>query len=151
MNVDNNVLYRLTKTSYGEMTRQIVMPNSYKHHALKIEHSMLTAGYVGVQVTLTRCQKFSHWIGMKKDVENYCKACLVCNSFKRLGYAPAPLRSYPDVDMPFERVYMDLIGPIGNSEKKYKYCLVLIDVLTRYLIAEPIKTKTAIEVAKVFF
>ena len=32
----------------------------------------------------------------------------------------------------------------------YKYCLVLIDVLTRYLIAEPIKTKRAVEVAKVF-
>ena len=28
---------------------------------------------------------------------------------------------------------------------------MLIDVLTRYLIAEPIKTKTAIEVAKLFF
>ena len=34
--------------------------------------------------------------------------------------------------MPFERVHMDLIGPIGNSEKGYKYCLVLINVLTRY-------------------
>ena len=87
---------------------------------------------------------------MKKDVENYCKACLY-NRFKRLENAPAPLKSYPDVHMPFERVYMDLIGPIGNSEKGYKYCLVLIDVLTRYLIAEPIKTKTAIEVAKVYF
>ena len=88
---------------------------------------------------------------MKKDVENFCKACLVCNRLKRLGDAPAPLRSYPDVHMPFERVHMDLIGPIGNLEKGCKYCLVMIDVLTRYLIAEPIKTKTAIEVPKVFF
>ena len=88
---------------------------------------------------------------MKKDVENYCKAYLVCNRFKRLEVAPAPLRSYPDVHMPFECVHMDLIGPIGNSVKGYKYCLVLIDVLTRYLIAESIKAKTAIEVAKVFF
>ena len=31
MNVDNDVLYKLTKNNYGEMTRQIVMPNSYKH------------------------------------------------------------------------------------------------------------------------
>ena len=46
---------------------------------------------------------------------------------------------------------MDLIGLVGYSEKGYKYCLVLIDVLSRYLIVEPIKTKTAIKVAKVFF
>ena len=85
---------------------------------------------------------------MKKDIENYCKACLVCNGLKRLRDAPASLRSGLDV---FERVHMDLIGPTGNSEKGYKYCLVLIDVLTIYLIAEPIKTKTAIELTKVFF
>ena len=91
------MLYRLIKNNYGEMTRQTVMPNSYKHQALKLAHSMLPTGHGGVQVTLARCQKFSYWIGMKKDVENYCKACLVCNRFKRLGDAPAPVRSYPDI------------------------------------------------------
>ena len=44
--------------------------------------------------------------------------------------------------MPSERVHMDLIGLIGNSERGYKYCLVLIDVLTRYLIAEPITSRS---------
>ena len=48
-------------------------------------------------------------------------------------------------------VHMGFIGLIGNSERGYNYCLVLIDVLTRYLIAEQIKTKTAIGVTKVFF
>ena len=52
MNVDNNVLYRLTKNNYGEMTRQIVMPNSYKHQALKLTHSMLPAGHGDVQIIL---------------------------------------------------------------------------------------------------
>ena len=72
------------------MTRRIAMPNSYKHQALKLAHFMLPAGHGIVQVTLARCQKFSYW---KKDVENYCKACLVFNRFKWLGDAPAPLRS----------------------------------------------------------
>ena len=53
--------------------------------------------------------------------------------------------------MSYERVHVDLIGPIGNSERGYKYCLVLIDVMRRYLIAEPIKTKAAIDVVRVFF
>ena len=71
MNLDNDVLHRLTKNNYGEMTRQIVMPNSYKQQALKLAHAMLPAGHRGVQVTLARCQKFSQWISMKRDVENY--------------------------------------------------------------------------------
>ena len=88
---------------------------------------------------------------MQKDVENYCKACQVCSRIKRLGGLPAPLRSYPDESISFECVHMNLIGLIGNFERGYKHCLVLIDVLTRYLIAELIKKKTAIEVARVFF
>ncbi|XP_045102251.1 uncharacterized protein LOC123498844 [Portunus trituberculatus] len=45
---------------------------------------------------------------------------------------------------------MDIIWPAGNSERGYMYCLVT-DVLTRYLIAEPLKTKKVTEVASVFF
>ena len=65
-----------------------------------------------------------------------------------MGDAPAPLRRYPDVGMPFERVHVDLIGPMGNSIEGNNYCLVLVDVLTRYLVAEPLKTKEATEVAR---
>ena len=129
MKLDNNIPYRKAQNNYGEVTKQIVMPNSYKHQALQLAHSLPSAGYGGVQVTLARCQKFSYWIGMKKDVENYCKTCLACNRLKRLGDASAPLISSPNVHMPFECIYMDLMRPIENSEKGYKYCLVLIDVL----------------------
>ena len=72
----------MAQHNYGEVTRQIVMPYSYKHQALQLALSLSSAGHGGVQVTLVRCQNFSYWIGMKKDVENYCKACLVCNRLK---------------------------------------------------------------------
>ena len=87
---------------------------------------------------------------MKKDVQEFCFSCLTYRQFKRLGDAPAPLKRYPDVEMPFHRIHIDIIGPMGDSERIYKYCLVVINVLTRYLIAEKLKTKEATEVAKTF-
>ena len=119
--------------------------------AMHLGHSLPTAGHGGVKVTLNRCQNFAYWPDMRKDVENYCKSCLVCTKLKRLEDAPAPLRRYPDVERPFQRIHMDLIGPMGKSDNGYMYCLVVIDVLTRYLVAEPLKSKTAVEVARVFF
>ena len=86
------------------MIRQIVMPNSYKHQALKLAHSMLPAGHVGVQVTLARCQKFSYWYGMKKDVENYCKACLY-NRFRRSGGRPNTTKKLSGYTNAFLNVY----------------------------------------------
>ena len=45
----------MAQNHYGEVTRQIVMSNSYKHQALQLAHSLLSAGNGGVQVTLARC------------------------------------------------------------------------------------------------
>ncbi len=37
-------------------------------------------------------------------------------------------------------------GPMGISEDGHKYVLTVVDVMTRYLIAVPLKSKEAIEV-----
>ena len=56
----------MAQNNYGEVTRQIVMPNFYKHLALQLAHSLPSTGHGGVQVTLAECQNFSYWIGMLK-------------------------------------------------------------------------------------
>ena len=150
LRVENDILYRVATNDYGEQIRQVIIPDSYKHQVLRLAHSLPTAGHGGVQMTLARCKKFAYWPEMIKDVQQYCTSCLTCRRFKRLGDAPAPLQRYPDIEMPFERVHIDLIGPMGHSERNYKYCMVVIDVLTRFLIAEPLKTKEATEVARIF-
>ena len=151
MEVDKDILYRVSRNSYGDITRQVVIPDAYKRQVLRLAHTLPTAGHGGEQITLARARKFAMWPEMTKDIQKYCKACSVCRRFKRLGDAPAPLRRYPDVQMPFERVHLDLIGPMGESEKGFRYVLVVIDVMTRFCIAEPLRSKEAIEVATVFF
>ena len=46
---------------------------------------------------------------------------------------------------------MDIVGPMGTLDNGKKYILTIIDVFTRYLITEPLSSKEATEVAKVFF
>lgn len=150
LKLQNDILYRVAYTAYGEITRQVIIPESYVQEALHLGHSLPTAGHGGVQVTLARCQKFSFWPGMRRSVELFCRSCHVCNRLKRMGDAPAPLRSYPDVEMPFQRIHMDIVGPVANSDNNYKYCLSIIDVITRFIVLEPLKTKSATEVARVF-
>ena len=49
MKLDNNVLYRMAQNNYGEVTSQIIIPNSYKHQALHLAHTRLCAGHGGAQ------------------------------------------------------------------------------------------------------
>ena len=151
--VHNKILYRKLTSIYGETTYAIVLSSpEYIEKALFLSHSSPTAGHGGIKVTLARCKKLCFWPTMRRDVENYCKKCDVCCRYKRVRESyPAPLRHYPDVTNPFERVHMDLVGPLNESEIGSKYILTVIDVLTRFLIAVPIINKTAAVVANAFF
>ena len=64
---------------------------------------------------------------------------------------PAPLRHYPDVTAPFERLHLDLVGPMGVPHNGYRYVMTVIDVFTRYLVTVALKSKEAIEVARALY
>ncbi|XP_047489159.1 uncharacterized protein LOC125039363 [Penaeus chinensis] len=63
-------------------------------------------------------------------------------------YQSTALR-YPEVSRPFERVHMDIVGPYPESEG-FRYILTVVDALTKYLVAIPLKSKDSLEVAKAF-
>lgn len=55
------------------------------------------------------------------------------------------------MDHPFERVHMDLVGPLTPSDAGHKNVLTVVDVLTRFLVAVPLRSKAAAEVAAAFY
>ena len=152
LQVEEGMLYRHTKSPYEEPIKAVVLTPEYVPKAIHLAHSVFPAGHGGVKVTLNRCQKLAFWPGMKKDVEEYCRKCQVCCRFKSVGnLSLTPLRRHPDVSAPFERIHMDIVGPMGTSDKGNKYILIIIDVFTRYLVTVLLKSKEASEVARAFF
>ena len=45
---------------------------------------------------------------------------------------------------------MDLVGPMGVSDRGNQYIMTIIDVFTRFLITVPLKSKATTEVARGF-
>ena len=79
---------------------------------------------------------------------NSCKAC--ARRKARKAVAAAPIQGYDIPRMPWDRVHMDLTGPLTESKQGNKYILVIKDALTRYVEAVPIKNKSAEEVVNAF-
>ena len=113
-------------------------------------HSLPLAGHGGEQVTGERLKKFAYWKGMQKDVKAFVKSCVTCLRCKPSRDAPAPLLHFPEVNECFERVHMDLIGPLSTTSNGHKYVFTIIDALTRYLVAVPIPSEEARIVAQAF-
>ncbi|KAI7813488.1 hypothetical protein IRJ41_018565 [Triplophysa rosa] len=55
------------------------------------------------------------------------------------------------MQVPFERIGMDLIGPLERSARGYRFALVLVDYATRYPEAVPLRSISAKSVADALF
>ncbi len=60
----------------------------------------------------------------------------------------SPMIHLPIMGQPFERIAMDIVGPLPRSIKGYKYTLVVCDYATRCPEAIPLKKFTADAVAE---
>jgi len=144
----DGILYNVLDKPFRKVFR-VVVPKVYQSTALRLAHSIPVAGHGGVLVTLKRLELFAFFPNMKKIVKEYCSSCDICLRCKPGKHIPVPLLRYPEVSRPFERVHMDIVGPYPESEG-FRYILTVVDALTKYLFAIPLKSKDSLEVAKAF-
>lgn len=73
-------------------------------------------GHPGVENTLEKNHDHFHWLGMGAEVRNFVQRCKQCQQTSVRKPAPAPFFPLPIINVPFEQVEMDLIGPLPKSD-----------------------------------
>ncbi|CAB3387250.1 Hypothetical predicted protein [Cloeon dipterum] len=86
---------------------------------------------------------------MHKECRHWARSCLSCQRAKVTRHTKAPLHQFPPTTERFSMVHMDLIGPLPPSED-FKYCLTMVDHLTRWPEVVPLKSITAEDVVRAF-
>src|SRR5678816_2418976 len=87
------------------------------------------------------CIRDSYWPSINQDVRRYVLSCDTCQRAvdKKVNYR-APMGHLPIVDVPFNQICVDIIGPVNPmSIRGYRYVLTIIDLSTRYPEAIPLK------------
>lgn len=69
----------------------------------------------------------SYWPGIWVDMHRWCMSCPDCQMVSQPAVPKAPLRPLPLMEVPFERIGMDLIGLFHQSARSYPFVLVLVD------------------------
>ena len=147
------VLYRVYSKSWGEVStevRQIIVPTQWHKRVMGLAHETIVGGHLGSKKTLDRITTSFHWSGISGDVKRFCQSCDVCQKMAPKGRVQnVPLGEMPIMDAPFQRVAIDLIGPLNPvSNKGNRYILMVVDYATRYPEAIPLAKIDTVSVAE---
>jgi len=106
-------------------------------------------GHLGRDKTLQKVADNYFWVGMKKDVSNFVKACDKCCRVNPVNIKTAPpLNPIPVPSKVWSLVGIDIVGPLTTTESGNKYIVALTDHFSKYSEAKAIPNKSAAEVAK---
>lgn len=129
---------------------KLVVPGSIKANILQIYHNLPSAGHVGFKKMYGTIKRQFSWKGMTTDIKAYCEKCHLCAIHKSGSKTRATLQMIPVPYLPFEKISVDIVGPLNETEKGNKYILTCMDYLTRYPECIPMADARASTVAKAF-
>ncbi|XP_075762946.1 uncharacterized protein LOC142819454 [Pelodiscus sinensis] len=148
-------LYRVDEGGVDQGTRrQLLVPRRYRYPLMEVAHANPWAGHLGQEKTVKRILQRFYWPGVYREVRDFCESCPQCQKAGPRNVPKAPLVPLPVVDVPFERIAMDVVGPLDKSKAGHQYILVILDYATRYPEAVPLRntyaTTIATELMKLF-
>ena len=122
-----------------------LLPASLHKSALYQSHDIAASGHQGISKTLRRLQEVAYWVGMARDVSQYCVQCVVCQQAKLPAPTPAPLTNIP-IGGPWQMLAADILE-VPVSRHQNKYLLVVMDYFTKWAEAVPLRDQTAASIS----
>lgn len=112
---------------------------SERHDLIKEYHTSSVNGHKGVTKTYNRLRHNFHWNTMKRDVQEYiqkCRNCQIKKLVRTKTKQPMILTDTPGAA--FDKVAMDVVGPLHRTDKGNTHILTIQDLLTKYSVAIPL-------------
>eukprot|EP00731_Ephydatia_muelleri_P003031 Em0001g3031a len=129
----NGVLYRRWEDIPGKGLNkclQFVLPQDLVPTVLEQLHNAPSGSHLGVSKTVEKVRCRFYWPGQRRDIERWCAACESCATRKA---PPTKPRAAMQADLPsgpFERVAMDILGPLPITTRAQKYSPQLVEEAT---------------------
>ena len=82
------------------------------------------------------------WNGLQKQVGNWAKACIPCQTSKVQRHIKAPLDKFTVPHRHFDNIHVDLVGPLPPSNG-FTHLLTVVDRFSRWPDAIPLNDTAA--------
>ena len=121
------------------------------HPLIEKAHSSALGGHKGVTKTYGRIRQKFFWENMKVDIQKYIQGCLQSQLKKLIRFKtknPMVITDIPTTA--FEKISMDIVGPLPETKSGILYILTIQDNFTKYSLAIPLPNHQASTIADAF-
>jgi hypothetical protein len=151
--IKNNSLFRLSKTKsqlMSEFEWKEVVPIEFRDQIIADNHSVPTAGHLGIFKTYRRLSLSYYWPGMHQSVVQFVGSCSVCLSYKLQNHTTLGEMGRPkQCSRPHQMISIDFVGPLPVTRKQNCYMLVVTCCFSKYCNIFPLRRATADAVVKI--
>lgn len=111
-------------------------------------HMLPSSGNAGIKRMTNNIKRRYYWTGMDNDIKNFVKRCEQCQKQKFHRHIKQPMCITSTASSAFEKIYIDIVGPLTRDLNGYAYILTLQCELTKYVEAYPMLNKETETVAR---
>ena len=127
---EDELLIRRFENKIDNQT-SIIVPSCLRMEVLELAHDSVFAGHLGIAATKKSLLNRFKWPGVTKDIANYVKSCEICQKHAKKK-PKTPLGKMEVITKPFEKVAIDIVGILPETNKGNSYILTLVDFFTRW-------------------
>ncbi len=135
----------LTST-LNHFSHALVVPTSLRKSVLLAAHDGL--GHGGVNATRSLINKHFTWPNLMDDVRKYMQSCQLCQKCNKGGGTKVPLYEPELIVERFEKLAIDIVGPLPKSKCHFRFILTCMDMATSFPFAVPLRMYTSEDTAE---
>ena len=154
---ENTSVLKLKKINFPHLEIEIYCDTSHNSIRPYIPATLRRAvfnalhglSHPGIKATQKLVAKRFVWPSVNKDCRLWAKYCIPCQRAKVTRHNISPIGHFGSTGTRFEHIHLDIVGPLPSS-LGFRYCLTMVDRVTRWPEATPITDIETMTIARAF-
>ena len=129
----------------------LCVPSKLQKEVLRFHHGSVLSGHLGINKLEKIMIRRYHWPRMLTHIKKWVKGCGPCQRRKQYKREHYGLFRSRVSKRPWERVCIDLVGPLPETNNHNIYLLTMMDTFSRWPIAVPLPNKRKETIARALY
>jgi hypothetical protein len=98
-------------------------------------NNSMIGGHSVISRTIKKLRIYYNWKDLNENVKDFIRQCDICQKIKTHKNTKQPMFITTTANRPFDRICLNIVGPLPSIPSKNMYILTIQDELSRYALA----------------